>query len=282
MIRNALFHRSLALALLLTTPSCSRQSPAPTQPDVHASRVRGGPGAGGFPEGRSREAGPPNRGPGFYPLAVGNEWTYVSVISGQAWTPGGSRYLTSDAIQELRRSIECVTTIDGKEWFVERTRLRGAGSTVEQVSTNLLREDRNGLYQTAAPWRVDPCAQPITLTDTGSMGLLLRYPLHVGSTWTIWSVTGPNGPEPGMWATVEAHEVITVPAGRFPAYRIRVQNATGFEQRVWYGRPGFLASERTLDEPAICPGGSSGCRALTKWSVRLSSVSGTGAVGSGS
>lgn len=65
----------------------------------------------------------------------------------------------------------------------------------------------------------------------------LKYPLHPGQSWTIRG-------EPALFtSTVEAFEVVDLPAGRFAGWRIRTDiELLGPSDTVltWYGRDGFL------------------------------------------
>lgn len=74
----------------------------------------------------------------------------------------------------------------------------------------------------------------------------LRYPLRPGSTWQI-------RPDPLFTSSVEAVEILSLPAGRFPAYRIRVDNeALGPSDvvHVWLSRSGQLAVRYHLESDA--------------------------------
>jgi hypothetical protein len=66
---------------------------------------------------------------------------------------------------------------------------------------------------------------------------LLHYPLHVGSSWQVRPVFE-------VFWTVEALQVLSTPAGKFPAWEIDVSiylaNPGDFA-KVWYGRAGRLA-----------------------------------------
>jgi hypothetical protein len=68
--------------------------------------------------------------------------------------------------------------------------------------------------------------------------LTLDYPLHTGATWF-------NRAQPFVVrSVVEARENLDLPAGRFPVWRVRVENELlDPEDRVvvWYGRSGRLA-----------------------------------------
>jgi hypothetical protein len=84
------------------------------------------------------------------------------------------------------------------------------------------------------------------LAARGSGGALdheltrLRYPLHPGTAWEI-----RVDPDLVIHARVERHEVLELPAGRFPAWRIRIRWELGDPDDtilVWYGSSGYLQS----------------------------------------
>jgi hypothetical protein len=245
MAQTALFRRSLGLVLLLVIPSCSRQSSLATQPDVDASATRNGIAAGGLPEGRAGAASKPGREAAtrFYPLEVGNEWTYSYGSVDEILSPAGGLIGHSDSYSEWRRSIVCETTIDQKKGFVQRSSIRVVGSTTERSAFSLLREDRDGLHEVFPRTAADPCAQTISLAGA-LMTMPLQYPLHPGATWTV---RGRDGARPAVVATVEKQEVITIPAGRFRAYRIRLVGGDiepEAVQYVWYGKEGWIPRAR--------------------------------------
>lgn len=65
----------------------------------------------------------------------------------------------------------------------------------------------------------------------------LAYPLHRGQQWTIRE-------DPLFLAEVISHDVVDVPAGRFPAWRVQITlpqfDAEGDDIFFWYGSSGFL------------------------------------------
>ncbi len=76
----------------------------------------------------------------------------------------------------------------------------------------------------------------------------LDYPLHPGAAWftRIEPFT--------VRSEVEAQEVLSLPAGRFPCYRVRVDNELlEPEDRIvaWYGRCGNLANSRHVETLAM-------------------------------
>ncbi len=65
----------------------------------------------------------------------------------------------------------------------------------------------------------------------------LQYPLRPGATWKI-----RQEPDLVIGALVEGHAVLDLPAGRFPAWRIRIlwEVTDPLDVLVWYGSSGFL------------------------------------------
>ena len=264
-IRSPLFCRSLALALLLVIPSCSRQSPLTTQPEVDNSAMRADAGIARSQLGRE---------PGdFYPLAVGNQWTYEVKLVQVRVAADGSETLLGESAYPLELSIECTTQIEGHEWFIERIHHMTAGI---EPKFRALRQDRDGLHALERLHSTDPCGSVPSLDGTLPVQEL-RYPLRPGVTWTMDDDRFAFGP---TIATVEAHEVIVTPAGRFPTVRIRVERArpavspTTTEHR-WYGRQGLIAIE-VRTEAAI--GGLPGAISRFITSVRLTSLHQTGSL----
>ena len=83
----------------------------------------------------------------------------------------------------------------------------------------------------------DVAADPLSATDVASGEITrLDYPLHPGASWTVRQ-------DPHFSSTVEGLEQLSIPAGRFNAYRIRIDNEfLGPEDAVhlWMGRSGQL------------------------------------------
>jgi len=237
-IRYSLFRRSLALSFLLVIPSCSRQSPLATQPEVAAMRAD----AGFVRSQLGREPGD------FYPLAVGNQWTYEFKVIYEFPGPDGSVVERWEENLEQRYSIDCSFQAGGHEWFIQRIQHPGG--------TNVLRalyQDRNGLHGLEELSRTnDPCGSG---SVSGRLSVEeLQYPLTRGSTWVVRQY--PNVLPTVV--TVEAHEVIETPAGRFPAVRLRVEEPdpeAGETHFAWYGREGLLAIEIRSDPVFFVPYG---------------------------
>ena len=254
MIRYPLFRRSLALAFLLVIPSCSRQSSLTTQPDLDSPALRADAGT-------ARSLMP--REPGdFFPLAVGNQWTYEFKETNEFLAEDGSVVERMEQVLEQIYSIDCSFPAGGREWFIQRIRHPGG--------TNVLRalyQDRSGLFGLEELSTADPCASN---SVAGRLNIEeLRYPLKRGATWAVRQY--PNVPPTVV--TVEAHEVIETPAGRFPAVRLRVEDPyprAGETHFAWYGREGLLAIEIRADADFFEPYGRVVRDIL---SIRLKSVS---------
>jgi hypothetical protein len=98
---------------------------------------------------------------------------------------------------------------------------------------SLLAKAKNAL--SVAPQAIDGARKPGGPDEDENQ--LLRYPLRPGSSWVVST-------EIGLTWTVEQLVLLRLPAGRFPAYRIRVRfpglSATD-RLYIWYGPAGRLA-----------------------------------------
>jgi len=235
----------------------------------------------------------------FYPLSVGNVWSYhraytlvIEVIIG----PPYKKVETYEGVVERR--IVGTEDIDGVEYVVERMTLTPNDEPKSSIRWTRYRQDHAGLYVADVPGSDPPTPPPDALaasgrhattafhdaliaaadrTDRPFIGRALRdharrveaahkslapiagpapngagrpgdinpgellylsYPLHPGVAWF-------NRVEPFfVRSEVEAHEVLDCPAGRFPVYRVRVDNEfldPADRVVVWYGRRGRLA-----------------------------------------
>jgi hypothetical protein len=81
----------------------------------------------------------------------------------------------------------------------------------------------------------------------------LKYPLHPGQEWTLRA-------EPIVFTSrVERHEVLRLPAGRMPGFRIRILIEgldPSDEVFMWYGRKGFLRMRYLIKSVATDPEGN--------------------------
>jgi hypothetical protein len=98
----------------------------------------------------------------------------------------------------------------------------------------------------------------------------LDYPLHPGAAW--FTRTEPFS----VRSEVEAHEVVSLPAGKFPCFRVRVDNELlEPDDRIfaWYGRCGNLANSRHVETLAMDVETGEIARITTDDSTILSCVS---------
>ncbi len=166
----------------------------------------------------------------FYPMAVGNRWRYAGFqtkvfISFNGDTTARKYGEGKTEVVQVRFEQMGGRTYMREEIGIPDTVLLGGG-------VRWRREDRTGLYELGT---TPPDAPPFSETR------LLAYPLHVGTKWAMVESSRLK-----ITATVEGMDVLNLPAGRFPAWRIHVSGGTP-EYTVWYGRAGYLALKQHLD-----------------------------------
>ncbi|MEO7245736.1 MAG: hypothetical protein ABIX12_11385 [Rubrivivax sp.] len=87
-----------------------------------------------------------------------------------------------------------------------------------------------------------------------------RFPLEVGQTWnasTTLSAPGRPALPLALRFEVQAQEEVVVPAGRFPTYRVRIQNSLGEMETVWTAPAlGLGVVRRTVERPPTHPAGA--------------------------
>jgi hypothetical protein len=217
----------------------------------------------------------------FYPLAVGNEWTYRRTFTIEVDILGG----TGDPFVEtfegtVERRIIGSEEVSGQVYLVEQSTLAANGQPDVSTTWTRFRQDHAGLYVADVATNDPPGSMPMgprspvfpftvgkawreharrleilhRLLEPGLGGSAaiarrpgdvrpgelkrLSYPLHPKSTWF-------NRVDPFVVRSeVEAHEVLDLPAGRFPCYRVRVDNEfldPDDRMVIWYGRCGRLS-----------------------------------------
>jgi len=214
--------------------------------------------------------------PSVFPLQVGNRWNYSYEVT---YTPA-SRSPEYDCrpykvIGLIESELTCARESSGQQLFVQETKGTliqapwvDPGNPVVHTSWAYYRQDASGLYGGAfAGPQIDPCENPsapvqLARAPHGSLdvrfpelsanawamagagpflaptpsgeSIVLGHPLHVGARWA-WDESGLYGQE------VEAIEVLDLPIGRVPAYRIRLFGfPPGWRITWWYGRAGLL------------------------------------------
>lgn len=162
----------------------------------------------------------------FYPMAVGNRWRYASSDTKVFISYDGTRIVKhgegKTEIVQVRMEQLHGRMYMREEIGIPDTVLAGGG-------VRWRREDPTGLYEFGPE---PPGAPPF------SEARLLAYPLHVGASWEMFP-----GSRLRVTATVEGMDVADFPAGRFPAWRIRISGPEPRNQIAWYGRAGYLGSK---------------------------------------
>lgn len=200
----------LATLILMSLLGCSRSAPIPTQPRTRDGRMI------------SVHADSPGsemefRGPtSFYPFNVGNRWTYEDHES-KVWIVSGDTIAAKSSESSVQVVQSQMEEINGRMYMREEIRT----SLQPGQGIRWRREDRTGLYELGS----SPFGEE----------RLLAYPLQVGATWALFPASHVR-----ITATVEGNDVLETPAGRFPAWRIRISGRIAGSEIVWYGRSGYL------------------------------------------
>jgi hypothetical protein len=181
----------------------------------------------------------------LFPMVPGNRWHYAVTIR-RTWLPSSELPDSVMVSHEVRlREIAAAESGSDGECGLELQAGPRSGTSVETRWVRY-RQDRSGLYQAGPPTsQRRECGRSDSLTQ---WLVLLKYPLHVGSEWQV---------SYNVHARVEGVDVLDLPAGRFVAYRLRVQYPwmqPGEEYLSWYGRAGLLAlRRRALHTPELGP-----------------------------
>jgi hypothetical protein len=180
------------------------------------------------------KAGAEESGQGSYPLAIGNHWLYSWSLV-QRRIVAGRETLTTRAFWTSEQYISGRTTLDGQDFFrLETTQDRDG---VVGLGVTFLRQDRRGLYErdVPAPGQI-PTEHPV-----------LEYPLHTGASWRLW---------PGTSVQVEGREVVDIPKGRSPAWRLRMVSddvGEGVIDRMWFSDCGYVGLLSTSHHEYVDP-----------------------------
>lgn len=254
------------LGVLLAAPACDIDPASVATPEKTVAL-------------RAEERSPHRPGHTFYPLTIGNRWDYVGRV--RMLMLNADDQPLEDLVwdSEFTRELVGTAELSGREYVIERESgfqdsPFGDHYDVAWVWLHFVRQDRSGLFSADTVFVTPPAkAQAIErdgmIPGRGAafaaamrriesrrgrvrelLGRLplagvkpgevttLQYPLHTGARWLI-----RNDPGFVVEALVEGHEVLELPAGRFPAWRVRIllqidDPPTGV--RVWYGTSGFL------------------------------------------
>ena len=176
---------------------------------------------------------------GFYPLAVGSAWTYLSTRHVEFIAPDGSD-VRPPIHQRATTTREIVVqeSIAGQVWSVEEDRSLVDGAEQPTVTWRRWREDPTGLY------RADLLASipPGGATDVTSVDAARRfgYPREVGAEWLL------RDDDQSARGTLVTIDVLASGIGERSAflveYRFRDDGPKDW-RRFWYSECGILRSE---------------------------------------
>ncbi len=193
------------------------------------------PGAGGVGPtlGQSGLGSNPAWRDGFVALDVGDRWHYSGTAT-KTFIPKVGEPISKHSTWAHELRLTRLELINGREYAREEDSFDGRPPGLPVV--RWLRQDRAGLFEVGPLPPIGFLAMPPGADSSTLERTLLAYPLHERATWVLGTI-------PLVTARVEGHEVLRIPAGRFPAWRIRLRIAghpASEEVFVWYGAAGYL------------------------------------------
>jgi hypothetical protein len=203
----------------------------------------------------------------FYPLDIGNAWSYDERFVVRFFNADSGALLDADtlgAIGDVR--LDSTESIAGVTYVIESTVFRTA--TTADTTWLRLRQNSEGLFRAYISGRVPP--GEVHAQEPPLELIRLRYPLAPAEEWILFS--GP----PTVTATVESLDTLTTAGGVFAAYRIRIDvSDQGPEDwhRVWYGRCGRIRAVRHTEVIAVDPLTDDRVRIVTEETEMLQQVS---------
>ena len=243
--------RPLLAALLvsgLLLAGCSG-TPSDDTDDTDTSAPGGSSSAGSSQPGNSGSGSGPNGPPPQ--LTVGDFWEHES--------EGGGASVTT------RMEVMAIEDHDGASAY----RLEGtietsvSGSSFDADSTSWIRVSDHANIETESSTSLSFGGQSYDTTTTTTYDppcASLRWPLSVGATWTVTCTSTTTSSSGGgsqtttnsTTYTVEAEESVTVEAGTFDAFRIRVE-AEDQTHKMWVSEEacGMVKSEATADGQTV-------------------------------
>lgn len=259
-----------AVILTLASGGCGGRMEPTTRPSIGVSGLTAGVETAG--------AGPASQ-PGFYPLTVGNRWTYSRVIDLRLIPNGWEAPPPEHYESTIVRQIIGTTEFEGRTYMEEWSTDPGPFQT-----SNYYRQDASGLYERyrfirastgarvrnafvnalagippveraafeLAARRLDAriAAVEAALGRGGAPVADLRFP-GTATPNEVTLLRYPLGPKT-RWVVLDdpysptfretaGEETLDLPAGTLRGHRIQIFNrAPDVVVHVWYGRAGFL------------------------------------------
>jgi hypothetical protein len=207
---------------------------------------------------------PPEPAP-FYPLTVGEAWTYDRARTVRFWALDGSGEVQPPIEFEGGAERELVTTeeLAGVVYVVERQWFFADAGVDTVVTWRRYRQDDSGLYRAVLAFSIPPGSVPPV--DSLSELTILRYPLAVGNEWPV----SPGG---ATVRRVESLDTLATSRGQVQGLRIRVIAPTDGPNdihREWYGTDGLLRAFDHTELLAMDPGSGETVRIVSDESTEL-------------
>ena len=144
----------LAIAIFALAAAGCGKAPAPIAP---ASEPTPALSIGAGSAGTEAQVESSASGNSFYPLQIGNEWSYDHALSIVTIPIGGPPDPVILQTDRRTRDIVCVENLGGNDYFVERTYY----PSPPEFTWVRLREDRDGLFEADIPTTQPPgCSAP--------------------------------------------------------------------------------------------------------------------------
>lgn len=200
--------------------------------------------------GPSRIVDPPPE-PSFYPLAIGNSWTYEITNTTRMEYLDGSKPPKTLVFQGSdTRTIIGMETIDGVEYFVEESVVTTNTDPDGSKSWRRYRQDDDGFYRSTVSTTVPAELSGVAAADVqDNESRRIQYPLEVGAEWIV---SGPA--RSPLTARVEAQETVAVPAGDMTAWKIRFTGGIYTDESeyfIWYSRCGGVLVKSHFEQLAV-------------------------------
>lgn len=182
----------------------------------------------------------------FYPLSLGDAWTYDRARTTQFLDPNGGGEIRPPIELQATAERELISTEDlaGATYTVERQFFFGDG-TDTVMTWRRYRQDDSGLYRAAVSTTIPPGSVPPL--DSLIELAILQYPLAVAAQWSV-------SPGSAAMRRVEGVDTLVVLGGKKIGVRIRVTAPTDGPDDVhleWYGTDGLLRASDHLELFAI-------------------------------
>ena len=185
----------------------------------------------------------------FYPLRLGDAWTYERARTVRFVAFDGSEV---DPPLEFRGTAERELTaseeLAGESYVVERQWLFADGGVDTLTTWRRYRQDAFGLYRALVAFSIPPGSLPPL--DSLSELTVLQYPLTLNSSWAA---------SPGSAATRRVESIDTLTTSHGPVRGVGIRTTAPSDgprdsHREWFGTDGLLRAIDHTEVLAVDPG----------------------------